>query len=131
MSAFSFIKDLFKPAAKLIDDIHTSTEEKMKLTNALKELEFKTTGKMIDLEVQALEARSKNVEAEINGHSWLQRNWRPITMLTFLVLVILDSLGLLANPLPKEAWLLLQLGLGGYVAGRSVEKVADKLIGKS
>ncbi|MCS5587835.1 MAG: hypothetical protein NZ697_05040 [Porticoccaceae bacterium] len=45
-------------------------------------------------------------------------------MLTFLALAVGDSLGLLATPLRDEAWMLLQLGLGGYVVGRSGEKIA-------
>ena len=53
----------------------------------------------------------------------MQRNWRPITMLSFLTLVILDSFGLLVFRLSDEAWLLLQIGLGGYVVGRSAEKM--------
>ncbi len=44
-------------------------------------------------------------------------------MLTFLGLVLADSFGILANPLAPQAWTLLQLGIGGYVVGRSVEKV--------
>jgi len=48
-------------------------------------------------------------------------------MLTFLGLVVCDSFGWLASPLAAEAWVLLQIGLGGYVTGRSVEKVAVKL----
>lgn len=63
------------------------------------------------------------IAAEIGGQSWLQRNWRPITMLSFLVLVILDAFGLLVFRLSDEAWLLLQIGLGGYVVGRSAEKM--------
>ncbi|MBT6122471.1 MAG: hypothetical protein HOH48_03805, partial [Candidatus Puniceispirillum sp.] len=63
------------------------------------------------------------IAAEIGGQSWMQRNWRPITMLSFLTLVILDSFGLLVFRLSDEAWLLLQIGLGGYVVGRSAEKM--------
>ena len=51
-----------------------------------------------------------------------------MTLLSFLVLVILDSFGLLVNPLAKEAWTLLQIGLGGYVVGRSAEKIATQVI---
>jgi len=43
-------------------------------------------------------------------------------MLVFLGLVVADSFGWLPNPLPPQAWTLLQIGLGGYVVGRSVEK---------
>lgn len=59
----------------------------------------------------------------------MQRNWRPITMLTFLVLVVGDALGLLPFRLAEQAWDLLQLGMGGYVIGRSVEKAAPALAG--
>jgi hypothetical protein len=44
-------------------------------------------------------------------------------MLTFLALVVFDSFGLLSSKLAPEAWTLLQLGLGGYVVGRSAEKL--------
>ena len=62
------------------------------------------------------------------GQSFLQRNWRPITMLTFLILVVLDSFGLLSTPLAPEAWVLLQLGLGGYVVGRTAEKIVPNIL---
>ncbi|KRT55049.1 hypothetical protein Ga0074115_11321 [endosymbiont of Ridgeia piscesae] len=50
-------------------------------------------------------------------------------MLTFLALVVFDSFGWLANPLADEAWTLLQIGLGGYVAGRSAEKITYQVMG--
>jgi hypothetical protein len=49
------------------------------------------------------------------------------TMLTFLALVVGDTFGLFATPLRDEAWSLLQIGLGGYVVGRSGEKIAKVL----
>lgn len=44
-------------------------------------------------------------------------------MLTFLILVVCDSFGWLAFILSNEAWTLLQIGLGGYIVGRTVEKI--------
>ena len=44
-------------------------------------------------------------------------------MLVFLALVVCDSFGWLQNRLAEQAWTLLQIGLGGYVVGRSAEKV--------
>jgi len=64
---------------------------------------------------------------EAKGQSRLQRNWRLITMLTFLILVVCDSFGMLAFRLSDEAWLLLQIGLGGYVVERTGEKIAEKI----
>jgi len=125
MKLFSLIGEIFKPAAKLIDDIHTSDEEKLKLGNALAVIQNEIYSKVIEYETELLNAKTSIITSEANGQSWMQRNWRPITMLTFLALVVCDSFGWLANPLAAEAWTLLQIGLGGYVAGRSVEKTVQ------
>ncbi len=80
--------------------------------------------KLLEFEGSVLKTQASVIMAEANGQSWLQRSWRPITMLTFLVLVVVDSFGLLPFRLAEEAWGLLKIGLGGYVIGRSAEKVA-------
>ena len=126
MNAFAFISNIFAPAVDLIDAVHTSDEEKLKLNNQLVLIENELHSKFIAYETQLLESRTSIINSEAQGESWIQRNWRPITMLTFLVLVVFDSFGWLPNPLAKEAWTLLQLGLGGYVVGRSAEKVIKK-----
>ena len=89
MSVFSFISEIFEPAAKLVDDLHTSKEEKLQLQAQIKKVENELLAKVIDYESQLLESKTKIITAEATGQSWLQRNWRPITMLTFLVLVVL------------------------------------------
>jgi hypothetical protein len=127
MNPLDFISNIFKPAAKLIDDIHTSGEEKLKLGAAIKKIENEITVKIIEYKTKLLESQSKIITAEANGQSWIQRNWRPVTMLTFLVLVVCDSFGWLANPLAPQAWTLLQIGIGGYVTGRSIEKTVQTL----
>lgn len=129
MSVFSFISSIFEPAVKLIDDLHTSDEEKLQMQAQIKKVENELLAKIIDYESQLLEGKTKIITAEATGQSWLQRSWRPITMLTFLILVVMDSFGWLANPLADEAWLLLQIGLGGYVTGRSAEKITKQYMG--
>ena len=129
MSVIDFISGIFKPAADLVDNVHTSTEEKLVQQNVLATIQNQVTAKLIELESQILTAKAKIITAEANGQSWMQRNWRPITMLTFLMLVVLDSFGWLANPLAQEAWTLLQIGLGGYVVGRSGEKIVKQIKG--
>lgn len=126
MTILSFIGEIFKPAADLIDNLHTSDEEKLLIKLAMQSAENQLIAKVIGYENKLLESKTAIITSEANGQSWMQRSWRPITMLTFLVLVVCDSFGLLANPLTKEAWELLQIGLGGYVAGRSAEKIIDK-----
>jgi hypothetical protein len=127
MNILSFIGDIFKPAADLIDNMHTSTEEKLTLKNQMAVIQNDMHSKIIDYETKLLASKTSIITAEANGQSWMQRNWRPLTMLTFLGLVVCDSFGWLANPLAAEAWTLLQIGLGGYVAGRSAEKVVGQL----
>ncbi len=90
-------------------------------------MEMAMSSKFMDYERQLLESKTKIITAEAQGQSVLQRTWRPITMLTFLVLVVCDSFGWLANPLADQAWTLLQIGLGGYVTGRSLEKIAPSI----
>jgi hypothetical protein len=48
-------------------------------------------------------------------------------MLTFLALAVGDSLGWMPNPLRDEAWTLLQVGIGGYLVGRSGEKIVKTM----
>ncbi len=128
MGILSFISNIFKPAAELIDDISTSKEEKLKLKNEFFEIEHQLQTKILDYESKLIEAQSSIIRAEATGKSWMQRNWRPITMLTFLILVVLDSFGLLKVHLSPKAWTLFQIGLGGYVIGRSAEKIVPSLV---
>jgi hypothetical protein len=128
MNVFSFISNIFEPAAKLIDEIHTSDEERLKLRAQIKAVENELLAKVIDYETKLLQGQTAIITAEATGQSWMQRNWRPITMLTFLVLVVFDSFGWLPSKLAPQAWTLLQIGLGGYVAGRSAEKMTQQYL---
>ena len=128
MKVLEIVSGIFKPFASLVDNVHTSTEEKLTLNNKLVELQNQITSQVLSLQAQLLKSQTSIITAEANGQSWMQRNWRPIAMLTFLVLVVCDSFGLLAFRLADEAWLLLQIGLGGYVVGRSAEKIMPKIV---
>jgi hypothetical protein len=124
---FDFVGGILKPATDLVDKVSTTDQERMLLKKALKEIEVGLQSKLLDYEKEKMRAQASIIRAEAGGQSWLQRNWRPITMLTFLVLVVFDCFGVLAFRLSKEAWTLLQIGLGGYVVGRSGEKIVKKL----
>ena len=121
------IANIFKPAANLVDELHTSDEERLTAKSKMLEVQAAAMQQVFDYETQALTARANIVNSEASSGNLLASSWRPITMLTFLVLAVGDSLGLLASPLRDEAWMLLQLGLGGYVVGRSGEKIAQTI----
>lgn len=123
--------NLVAPVTELIDDLFTSDEERQTLNNQLQQIENDYNNKVLELEgqnialqKQVIAAKAQIITAEAQGDSWLQRSWRPITMLTFLFLIICDSFGLLAFRLSEQAWVLLQFGLGGYVVGRTIEKAS-------
>ncbi len=104
-----------------------------------------------ELEQQALSHISRTAElgagvvmAEVQSEHWLSRNWRPMLMLLlmgFLVVVglVLPVVDLLAGRtipftprwhlLPDGFWQFLTIGMGGYIGGRSLEKVAAAISG--
>lgn len=127
MSAWKLLSGLIKPVAELVDEVHTSEEERIQIKAKLFEIQNEMASQVMSYEARLLEAKTQVITAEAQGASWLQQNWRPITMLTFLVLVVADTFGLTEFRLAQEAWTLLQIGLGGYVVGRSAEKVIPKV----
>ena len=64
----------------------------------------------------------------------MQRNWRPILMLTIVAIIannylIYPYLSLftpkaLVLDLPSQLYTLMEIGVGGYIVGRSGEKIA-------
>ena len=123
------ITGIFKPAAELIDNLHTSEEERMKQQTAQMKVQLDVALKFLDYEKRIQDNLAKIVLAEVSG-TGLKAMWRPITMLVFLALAVADAFGLVqwasGKSLAPEAWTLLQIGLGGYVVGRSVEKSMPK-----
>ena len=118
---------LFTPINRLVDELHDSEAERGARRAEVAALQNEALALALALERERLAAQAAIVSAEAGGASWLQRNWRPITMLSFLGLVVADAFGMLAFRLADQAWLLLQIGLGGYVVGRSVEKISPQI----
>ena len=127
MGSRELIGGIFKPAAELVDELHTSEEERLKHKERLLEVQAIAMQTVFEYESDTLQARAAIVNSEAQSDHWIVASWRPIVMLTLTSLVVVDSFGWLANPLSGEAWLLLQIGLGGYVVGRSGEKIAKTI----
>jgi hypothetical protein len=93
---------------------------------------------------QALAAQRDVITAEVRSEHWLTRSWRPLLMLLAMAIIALYGVGLPAiealaghaiafrphwSDIPAEMWDLLTIGIGGYVGGRSVEKIASAFTG--
>ncbi len=128
MNLFNIVSDVVKPITGLIDKIHTSDEEKLELQKNIKKIEAELSFKLLDYQKELIQAQSKIITAEAEGESWLQRNWRPLVMLTLVGLVVSYFFGLapeylINNPdIVEELFSIVKIGLGGYVIGRSAEK---------
>ena len=80
---------------------------------------------------QIEQAAADIVKAEAQSSHFLAANWRPITMLVFVALVVARWFGWSTPGLTEaealKLWDIVQLGLGGYVIGRSAEKVVPAI----
>jgi hypothetical protein len=122
MGIFSWISSIFSPAAELIDNLHTSDEEKLTLRNQLASMQTKVNTKLIALEQAKVEAQSKVQIAEADSSYFLTANWRPICSLLIVGIIVGDSFGWLkAGP---QIYDLAKVFLGAYTTSRGVEKVA-------
>ena len=109
-----------------------SPEQKAKLEQGLQDYQLKMTQEMNKYSETLTKTQGAIIEAEAKGDSWLQRSWRPITMLVFVFIIAnnyilfpyISLFGGTATALdiPPDMWSLLKLGLSGYVIGRSIEK---------
>jgi len=122
MSILSFISDIFTPVSSLIDDIHTSDEERLKLRNELAKMQSNIQHKMLDLEKTALESNAKIVQAESNSASWFTRTYRPAIITAMFIMFCLNAFGILTVPLPDIFIQVFGIAFGVTSAGRSLEK---------
>jgi hypothetical protein len=81
----------------------------------------------------AIEAAAAGIiNTEAASTHWLAANWRPLTMLVFVGLIVSRWLGYSAENMTEAEYLsiydLVKIGLGGYVVGRSAEKIVPKII---
>lgn len=71
------------------------------------------------------------IKTEAASSHWLAAIWRPITMLVFVGLIVARWFGWAAPELSEaeyiKLWSIVEFGLGGYVVGRSVERIAPSI----
>ena len=120
------IAGIFKPATELIDNLHTTKEEKLEQKRLLLEVQGRAMDRVHEYNTELLMGQAKIVNSEASSEHWLTANWRPLVMLTFTGLVVARFLGFEAEGMTEKEyqslWNLITLGVGGYIGGRSVEK---------
>ena len=115
--------ELIKNVGGVIDNLHTSAEEKAEAEAKIKDL---VMGYEAEMQKQVTERWKMDMQSD----SWLSKNIRPLVLIFLVVstvlLVFIDA-GVIAFEV-KASWVdLLQLVLitmiGAYFGGRSLEKV--------
>lgn len=128
MGLLSFIGEIFTPAVKLIDNLHTSDQEKLTLRNELSKMQFEFQSKLLEYETKLMEAKSSVIVAEAKSGHAITATWRPITMLCFTGIIVARWFGLtdgaISPELEAQLFDIVKIGLGGYIVGRSGEKIA-------
>ena len=115
--------DTIKDVGNIIDNLHTSEDEKLEAKQKLESL-------LIQAEQAAQTQVSQRWEADMKHGSWLSKNIRPITLIfltcVFVILSVFDgnigefTIGAAYVPVYQT---LLMTVYAAYFAGRSIEKV--------
>ncbi len=118
--------DLVKGVGGVIDNLHTSKEEKLAAEQKIKEL-------VSDYETKMEANITDRWKADMNSDSWLSKNVRPLVLIFLVistVLMIFIDAGTITFTVEQKWTDLLQLVLitviGAYFGGRSFEKSKKK-----
>ena len=113
-------------AGKIIDNLHTSTEEKMAARQKMEQV-------LVSAEQEAQKEVSARWESDMKSDAWLPKNIRPVTLIfltvCFVILSVFDGnigeFSISASYVPVYQTLLMTV-YAAYFAGRSIEKVKGK-----
>ncbi|MCP3672228.1 MAG: hypothetical protein GY814_17710 [Gammaproteobacteria bacterium] len=107
---------------KIFPDPEAASAAKLKL------LELQQSG-----ELETLKQAGSIITAEAKSDHWIVAAWRPITMLVFVTIIANNYILApyidmffetnIVLDLPPQMWDLLKIGLGGYIVGRTGEKM--------
>ena len=119
-------KELIEGVGGVIDNLHTSKEEKLAAELKIKEL-------VANYETQMEKEITSRWQADMASDSWLSKNIRPLVLLFLVVstvLLIFIDAGTIKFVVESKWTDLLQLVLitviGAYFGGRSIEKTKKK-----
>ena len=115
--------ELVKGVGGVIDNLHTSAEEKLEAERKIKEL-------VANYQIEMEKNITSRWEADLKSDSWLSKNVRPMGLIFLIVctmLLIFIDAGAIKFDVKDSYIDLLQIVLitviGAYFGGRSLEKV--------
>lgn len=135
LSLIPVLGDILDRGLGIVDKLIPDKDKANELKQAIKS---QILVQQHDENIKLLESQTKIITSEALGESPAQRNWRPHLM--YLIMFILAFNGIIVplgeaffkvtiptlnawKAIPSEMWKLLMIGLGGYIGGRSAEKI--------
>jgi hypothetical protein len=111
--------ELVKGVGGVIDDLHTSEEEKLEAAQKVKEL-------VSNYEVEMEKQITDRWKSDMASDSWMSKNVRPMVLIFLVVstvlMIFIDAGAISFDVEPKWTDLL----IGAYFGGRSLEKTKKK-----
>ena len=124
MAAFAPVSAAIQLGSSIIDKIWPDPTKRAEAQLALMKLAQEG-------ELTELASKAGIVQTEAASNHWLAANWRPLLMVTFGALIVARWFGWTAPNLSEaeylKLWSIIELGIGGYVIGRSAEKIVPSI----
>ena len=117
------LQNVIREIGDIVNRLSVSSREKQKIQEEIQSLVYRYKSELV-------REQSAAVGDEMRGN-WLQRSWRPMVMLVLTLLVVLGVFtesSMLSDT--SRFWDLLEIGLGGYVIGRSGETITGNLLSR-
>ena len=109
---------------QVVKSVFPNSEDELKRLELQNQIQLALINNSAAIETAA----ASIVRTEAASQHWLAANWRPLTMLIFVALIVARWFGLTAPGITEavelKLWGILEISIGGYVIGRSVEKAA-------
>ena len=113
------------PVANLIDKAVPDKDKALKLKHEIENATLK-------YEAEFTKAARDVVVAEAKSDFWLVAAWRPLMMLVFGAIIVATWFGWTDKAISESLTLrlldIVEIGLGGYIIGRSAEKISKPLL---
>ena len=125
--------------APLLNTVFKSIEKSIPDKDLQEKLKADLNMQLLTSGTEELKASARIIEAEAKA-GWFASSWRPLLMYILIGILVLNYiispiiLALFSKKigieLPSDVWTCLNIGLGGYVVGRSGESIARTLASK-
>lgn len=95
---------------------------------------MKVLGEVNAADSQSTVAAAQALSSILTQGSFLEKNWRPVLMVILMIILVFSFFGYIpshlndaVSPTMDKIWTLLQIGLGGYLPLRTLEKIVSQM----